>query len=160
MSVNLSFGGFFTQFTCDLVNVFYSMLFRVFVFCKILIFCVCCLDHDYSNSLLYLRKSYWEQVGSLPGFTSSRIHWRVSKIKFRRSWLCALLREILGLFIRGKIIRVLHRTRLKWDAKFPCKRYISSKISSSVAADPKVSPNWSLKTMTCHSSHCFSIVWG
>ena len=33
-------------------------------------------------------------------------------------------------------------------------------INSSVAADPKVSPNWSLKTMTCHSSHCFSIVWG
>ena len=32
--------------------------------------------------------------------------------------------------------------------------------SSSVAADPKVSPNWSLKTMTCHSSHCFSISWG
>ena len=31
---------------------------------------------------------------------------------------------------------------------------------SSVAADPKVSPNWSLKTITCHSSHCFSIVWG
>ena len=31
---------------------------------------------------------------------------------------------------------------------------------SSVAADPKVSPNWSLKTVTCHSSHCFSIVWG
>ena len=34
------------------------------------------------------------------------------------------------------------------------------KVFSSVAADPKVSPNWSLKTMTCHSSHCFSIVWG
>ena len=31
--------------------------------------------------------------------------------------------------------------------------------NSSVAADPKVPPNWSLKTMTCHSSHCFSIVW-
>ena len=24
----------------------------------------------------------------------------------------------------------------------------------------KVSPNWSLETMTCHSSHCFSIIWG
>ena len=31
---------------------------------------------------------------------------------------------------------------------------------SSVAASRKVSPNWSLQTMTCHSSHCFSIVWG
>ena len=35
-----------------------------------------------------------------------------------------------------------------------------TKNLSSVAADPKVSPNWSLETMTCHSSHCFSIVWG
>ena len=24
----------------------------------------------------------------------------------------------------------------------------------------KVSPNWSQETMTCHSSNCFSIVWG
>ena len=31
---------------------------------------------------------------------------------------------------------------------------------SCVAAARKVSPNWSLETMTCHSSHCFSIVWG
>ena len=31
---------------------------------------------------------------------------------------------------------------------------------SCVGAARKVSPNWSLKTMTCHSSHCFSIVWG
>ena len=31
---------------------------------------------------------------------------------------------------------------------------------SSVAAARKVSPNWPLQTMTCHSSHCFSIVWG
>ena len=23
-----------------------------------------------------------------------------------------------------------------------------------------VSPNWSQETMTCHSSNCFSIVWG
>ena len=31
---------------------------------------------------------------------------------------------------------------------------------SCVGAARKVSPNWSLETMTCHSSHCFSIVWG
>ena len=31
---------------------------------------------------------------------------------------------------------------------------------SSVAAARKVSPNWSQKTMTCHSFYCFSIVWG
>ena len=33
------------------------------------------------------------------------------------------------------------------------------KRESSVGA-AQVSPNWSLETMTCHSSHCFSIVWG
>ena len=31
---------------------------------------------------------------------------------------------------------------------------------SCVGAARKVSPNWSLETMTCHSFHCFSIVWG
>ena len=30
----------------------------------------------------------------------------------------------------------------------------------SVGATRKVSANWSQETMTCHSSHCFSIVWG
>ena len=40
------------------------------------------------------------------------------------------------------------------------KRVLELAQVSSVAADPKVSPNWSLETMTCHSSHCFSIVWG
>ena len=30
----------------------------------------------------------------------------------------------------------------------------------SVGAARKVSPNWSQETMTCHSSNCFSIVWG
>ena len=30
----------------------------------------------------------------------------------------------------------------------------------SVEAAQKVSPNWSQETMTCHSSYCFSIVWG
>ena len=30
----------------------------------------------------------------------------------------------------------------------------------SVGAARKVSPNWSQETMTCHSSSCFSIVWG
>ena len=31
---------------------------------------------------------------------------------------------------------------------------------SIVGAACKVSPNWSQETMTCHSSICFSIVWG
>ena len=31
---------------------------------------------------------------------------------------------------------------------------------SSVGAACKVSPNWLQETVTCHSSHCFSIVWG
>ena len=31
---------------------------------------------------------------------------------------------------------------------------------SSVGAARKVSPNWSQETITCHSSSCFSIVWG
>ena len=30
----------------------------------------------------------------------------------------------------------------------------------SVGAARKVSPNWSQETMACHSSNCFSIVWG
>ena len=30
----------------------------------------------------------------------------------------------------------------------------------SVGAARKASPNWSQETMTCHSSNCFSIVWG
>ena len=30
----------------------------------------------------------------------------------------------------------------------------------SVGAARKVSPDWSHKTMTCHSFSCFSIVWG
>ena len=31
---------------------------------------------------------------------------------------------------------------------------------SSVGAARKISPNWQQETMTCHSSNCFSIVWG
>ena len=31
-------------------------------------------------------------------------------------------------------------------------------LEGSVAASRKVSPNWSLQTMICHSSHCFSPV--
>ena len=31
---------------------------------------------------------------------------------------------------------------------------------SSVGAAGKVSPDWPQKTMSCHSSNCFSIVWG
>ena len=38
----------------------------------------------------------------------------------------------LGPFIRGKIRRVLHKTRLK-DANFPYKRHISSKIRRGLA---------------------------
>ena len=34
------------------------------------------------------------------------------------------------------------------------------KLLSRVGAAHKVSRNWSLETMTCHSSNCFSIVWG
>ena len=30
----------------------------------------------------------------------------------------------------------------------------------SVGAARKVSPNWSKETLACHSSNCFSIVWG
>ena len=36
----------------------------------------------------------------------------------------------------------------------------SAILLSSVGAARKVSPNWSQKTMTCHSFYCFSIVWG
>ena len=32
--------------------------------------------------------------------------------------------------------------------------------SSCVGAARKVSPDWSQKTMTCHSFNCFSTVWG
>ena len=32
--------------------------------------------------------------------------------------------------------------------------------ADSVGAARKVSPNWSQEIMTCHSSNCFSIVWG
>ena len=31
---------------------------------------------------------------------------------------------------------------------------------SYVGAARKFSPDWSQKTMTCHSFNCFSIVWG
>ena len=45
-------------------------------------------------------------------------------------WLCSFDNKSLSLgpFIRGKIRRVLHKTRPKWDANFPYKRHISSKI--------------------------------
>ena len=43
------------------------------------------------------------------------------------------VRKTLGPFIRGKIRRVLHRTRLKSDAKLPYKRHISSKIRRGLA---------------------------
>ena len=33
-------------------------------------------------------------------------------------------------------------------------------LSSCVGAARKVSPDWSQKTMTCHSFNCFSTVWG
>ena len=33
-------------------------------------------------------------------------------------------------------------------------------IAGSVRAARNVSPNWSQSTNTCHSSNCFSIVWG
>ena len=35
-----------------------------------------------------------------------------------------------------------------------------SHVRGSVGAARKVSPNWSHETMKCHSSNCFSIVWG
>ena len=35
-----------------------------------------------------------------------------------------------------------------------------SRVRGSVGAARKVSPNWSHETMNCHSSNCFSIVWG
>ena len=34
------------------------------------------------------------------------------------------------------------------------------KKKSYVGAARKVSPEWSQKTMTCHSINCFSIIWG
>lgn len=39
-------------------------------------------DHDHSSSLFYVWKSYWKQVGSVPWFTTSRVHGRVRMIKF------------------------------------------------------------------------------
>ena len=46
--------------------------------------------------------------------------------------------------------------------RYPGARFSKVPIinGSYVGAARKVSPNWSLETMTCHSSHCFSIVWG
>jgi len=41
-----------------------------------------------------------------------------------------------------------------------CCDIVSNGCKSSVGAAGKVSPNWSQETMTCHSSNCFSIVWG
>ena len=41
--------------------------------------------------------------------------------------------DTVGPFIRGKIRRVLHKTRLKEDANFPYKRHISSKIRRGLA---------------------------
>ena len=43
-----------------------------------------------------------------------------------------LVNATIGPFIRGKIRRVLHRTRLK-DANFPYKRHTSSKIRRGLA---------------------------
>ena len=39
-------------------------------------------------------------------------------------------------------------------------RQIQALQISCVGAAGKVSPDWSQKTMTCHSFNCFSIVWG
>ena len=39
-------------------------------------------------------------------------------------------------------------------------RHIQALQISCVGAAGKVSPDWSQKTMTCHSFNCFSIVWG
>ena len=41
-----------------------------------------------------------------------------------------------------------------------CCDIVSNGCKSSVEAAGKVTPNWSQETITCHSSHCFSIVWG
>ena len=41
-----------------------------------------------------------------------------------------------------------------------CCDIVSNGCKSSVEAAGKVSPNWSQETMICHSSNCFSIVWG
>ena len=35
-----------------------------------------------------------------------------------------------------------------------------NKQMGSIGAAHKVSPYWSQETMTCHSSNCFSTVWG
>ena len=39
----------------------------------------------------------------------------------------------IGPIIRGKIRRVLHKTRLKYNANFPYKQHISSKIRRGLA---------------------------
>ena len=49
---------------------------------------------------------------------------------------------LLGPFIRGKIRRVLHKTRLKWDANFPYKRHISSKVRRGLVLDKTCSCKW------------------
>ena len=37
---------------------------------------------------------------------------------------------------------------------------LQNNFKGSVGAAHKVSPNWSQEATTCHSSNCFSIVWG
>ena len=51
------------------------------------------------------------------------------------------------------------RKRRKFRRRL-CTSSVKREISSCVEAAHTVSPDWSQKTMTCHSFNCFSIVWG
>ena len=56
----------------------------------------------------------------------------------------------------GNNVKMAIATRNNPDPSLPWTRKIS-KAAGSLGAR-KVSPDWSLKTMTCHSFNCFSIV--
>ena len=65
--------------------------------------------------------------------------------------------KTLGPFTRGKIRRVLHRTRLKEDANFPFKRHISSKIRRGLAKTRKMNDLRVLHKTRTYSTHALTI---
>ena len=78
-----------------------------------------------------------------------------TSVKFRKSYIFVSFQQITActnlttLFPAELPIRI-----------FPSLSMLKVEKKSFVGAARKVSPDWSQKTMTCHSINCFSIVWG
>ena len=94
-----------------------------------------------------------------PVTLTSKSRERESKLKVKKDWALFALTNIVFILQKKSVNR---ETVLVQTIFSPAKFFSTVTIvqGSCVGAARKVSPDWSQKTMTCHSFNCFSIVWG